>query len=66
MKQSNNTNIYDLLDVMIANEIGISTEEYINKIESLDEDVMSYLIMGILEGTPEEKHKAIEEFKSLL
>lgn len=66
MKQSNNTNIYDLLDVMIANEIGISTEEYINKIESLDEDVMSYLIMGILEGTPEEKQKAIEEFKSLL
>lgn len=66
MKQSNSTNIYDLLDVMIANEIGVSTEEYINKIESLDEDVMSYLIMGILEGTPEVKQKAIEEFKSLL
>lgn len=66
MKQSNNTNIYDLLDVMIANEIGVSTEEYINKIESLDENVMSYLIMGILEGTTEEKQKAIEEFKSLL
>lgn len=42
--------IYDLIDVAIANDFGVSVQEYIDKIESLDEDVMESILMPYFQG----------------
>lgn len=48
--------LYDLMDIAIAEQLGVSVEEYIKKIEMVDEDLMSEIIFGLLEGD-EEKAK---------
>jgi len=42
--------IYDLMDIAIATDLGVSVEEYIEKIESVDEDVMESILMPYFQG----------------
>lgn len=54
---------YDELDAEIAEELGTSLEEYIEKIESMSEERATKIIFGIMSGEGDLIKKSKELFK---
>lgn len=53
--------MFDVLDRMLAGSLGVSVEEYVRKIESLDEDQM----LIVLEKLISTDDKEVEEGKRM-
>ena len=54
--------LFDLMDQVLANELGVSVETYITIIEQVTDEDQEQIIMGILENDSEQRTKSIELF----
>lgn len=59
--------LYNLFDEVIADALGVSTQDYINKIDSenVSEDQATQIIFGILDGDEQEVKDAIKLYHSI-
>jgi hypothetical protein len=54
--------LFDLMDQVLADGLGVSVETYITIIEQVTDEEQEQIIMGILENNSEQRIKAIELF----
>lgn len=54
--------LFDLMDQMLAEELGVSIETYIHIIEQVTDEEQEQIIMGILENDSEQRTKSIKLF----
>lgn len=54
--------LFDLMDQVLADALGVSVETYITIIEQVTDEDQEQIIMGILENDSEQRTKSIELF----
>ena len=60
--------LFDMFDKLVADELEVSLEQYIDTIDEFNDEDMEYIIYTLMDinTTPEEKEKARDLFKTKL